>query len=243
MTNISTKINSNIGKGLGYTVKKWFSKTLEAGRNNPEKYAGAMMVTSIVSKDLVGGYYYTTQSLNNEKIPEEKRKFVASLDLMNGILMVGGQILIYSVVEKIASKALFKNFIGKKLDGDMLKQHAKKIVKASTENLNLQEVYEELVKTHGSGSKQFKALETGFGLIVGFLATTALTKRLIVPFLSTPLAGWFKNKYMDKKPQKPKQDVKPEVKPNSDDLLLSHEVAPWNYSNKDGDRLTLNKIR
>lgn len=207
MVNINSNIEKKIGNGLGYTAKKIFAKTLEYGRNNPEKYAGAMLVTSIVSKDLVGCYYYTTQSLHNKKIPEEKRKFVASLDLMNGILMVGGQILIYSVVEKIASNALFNKFIAKKLDADVLKKHAKKIVASSTEKLNIENVNKELVKQYGSGSKQFKAMKTGFALLVGFLATTAFTKRLLAPLLSTPLAGWFKGRFLDKKKPSKKDDL------------------------------------
>lgn len=45
------------------------------------KFMSAIGVTSIVLKDGLGCYLYVKQSLNNEKIPEDKRKFVAALDL------------------------------------------------------------------------------------------------------------------------------------------------------------------
>ena len=78
--NISS-INNSVGKAFGYVAEHGLSKKLEKGFKEPAKFAAAMLVTSIISKDLVGCFIYTKQSLTNEKIPEEKRGFVASLDL------------------------------------------------------------------------------------------------------------------------------------------------------------------
>lgn len=210
MTNLLSSIGSTIGKGLGkaydYTAtRKWCAKTLEVAAKNPEKYAVAMVMASIVSKDLVGCYYYTTQSLNNQKIPEEKRKFVASVDLMNGLVMVFGQILAGIGFEKVLNKFLFKNFIDKKLDNDVLKVHAKKLtenLKKAGEGCNIEEIHNELVKQYGSESLKYKAMKGGLKLLIVFAATTALTKRVLAPLLSTPLAGWFKEKFMEKKQDK-----------------------------------------
>lgn len=204
MSNVSLKV----GQGLNYCAKK-LSKQLEYGYNNPEKYANAMLVVSLVSKDAVNCYYYTTQSWNNKRIPEEQRKFVAALDLINGIINVGGQILASLVIEKTLRKKLFDGLIAKKLDNDILGRHAAKI--AADKGLDKEAIYKVLLKQYGSSGKKFKAFATGFSLLVGFLATTAVTKRLITPFLSTPIAGWVKKKYLNKKNKSEEEQVNDRV--------------------------------
>ena len=93
------KITNTVAKGAGKFLDKAaqlkpIQKGLDLAKKDPAKFATNMLLFSIVSKDAVGCYLYTTQSLNNKKIPEDKRKFVASMDLMNGILMVGGQTIV-----------------------------------------------------------------------------------------------------------------------------------------------------
>ncbi len=49
----------------------------------------AMIATvSCLTKDGTNCAYYVTQSLANERIPDDKRNFVAGLDLANGILNI-----------------------------------------------------------------------------------------------------------------------------------------------------------
>lgn len=208
-------INKGIGKAYSFvSSRKLIAKTLDHAAKNPDKYATAMVVTSIVSKDFINCYYYTTQSLHNDKIPEEKRKFVASLDLMNGIIMVGGQLLAGIVFEKTLNNLLFKKLIDKRLDSDVLKKHAQKLMeeaKRAGKNFKLEEVSEELINQYGSKSKKYGLMKSGFKLVIVFAATTALTKRIIAPLLSTPLAGWFKDKFMDKN-KKPAEKKEPESK-------------------------------
>ena len=55
---------------------------------NPTDIAKTLALYSTTTKDAVNCYYYTTQSYNNKEIPEDKRKFVAGIDLANGILNV-----------------------------------------------------------------------------------------------------------------------------------------------------------
>ena len=206
MANISG-IEKNVGRGLDYTARKILAKPLASAAKDPAKWVGIMLVTSLVSKDAVNCYYYVTQSLHNKKIPEKKRGFVASLDLMNGILNVVGQLGVYFLVEKTAKKALFKKLVSNKVDTDLLKIHAKKIVAASKEKLSLEAVHKELIKQHGAGSKQMKALESGFSGLLGFVVTAAFAKRIISPLLGTPMASWYRNKFLDKKkPQGPEQN-------------------------------------
>lgn len=171
--------------------------------SDPARFAASMLVTSIVSKDLVGCGFYTYQSLNNEKIPEEKRKFVAALDLVNGILMVGGQFLIGKIIDAKMTPWLTSKFTGTIKDKNtgvettvnsnalLHPENLKKIIKkhmtpeAIKEGVKIEDIVTKINKLCRT------PFEKGFGILVTAIATTALTKRTIVPFLSTPIAGWF----------------------------------------------------
>lgn len=219
-------INKNIGALFTHTAQKWFPKQLEKGYTDEARYAASMLVTTIVSKDIVGCFLYTYQSLHNKKIPEEKRKFVAALDLMNGFIMVFGQLLVGKIIDAKLTPKLLSKFTGLlKYKGDKVGKNVsttaalsqdniygttKEVVKEmaaelkiNADNVDMKNLGEKMVKKFGKGSKKYTALETGFGIIITSIATTAITKRTITPLLSTPLAGWFKEKYMDKPKKEP----------------------------------------
>lgn len=224
--NVSS-INGQVGKAFN-----WFAKTpiitkqLDKGIINPGKFASTMLVTSIVSKDFIGCIFYTLQSFFNEKLPEAKRKFVAALDLMNGILMVGGQLVIGKIVDakftpwlKSKLTGVITNEKGKEIDINpnalLHKDNIKKLIKkvADSRNITLDEklidkIAKRIADTHT------KVLEIGLGIFIAALATTAFIKRTIVPLISTPLAGWFRDKFMNKKPEvKPESKPAPQLKP------------------------------
>ncbi|MEI8129344.1 MAG: hypothetical protein WCG95_06970 [bacterium] len=234
---IGHNIDKQVGKVFEYTTKwKWMTRNLEEGFKEPAKFGAKMFVISIITKDVIGCIFYTYQSLNNKKIPEEKRKFVAALDLMNGIIMVGGQFLIGKVIEASLTPWLLSKYTGllknkvtgaedyvnseKPLASDNIIEVTKKVLleKAGeiktkygvdVSKLTPQEansIGEQIIGRIGKGSKKFSAFETGFGIFITAIATTALTKRTLAPLLSTPLAGWFKENYMDKKKTKPQHD-------------------------------------
>ena len=75
----SNRIFSAIQSGAS-TVLGGFSKSnpMDALKNafnkDPASATALMVVSSIIIKDGVGCYKYVTQSLNNDKIPEKKRK-------------------------------------------------------------------------------------------------------------------------------------------------------------------------
>ena len=79
--------NSNLIKSIAKNYEK-----------NNTKFIEGVAVTSIVLKDAVGCYMYVNQSLNNKKIPEEKRAFVAALDLANGGLMIAAQLIAFKTI-------------------------------------------------------------------------------------------------------------------------------------------------
>ncbi len=84
--------------------------------------AATIALMSTTTKDLVNCIYYTKQSLENKKIPEEKRKFVAAIDLANGFLNVTTQLTLGMYIKNKAPQ-LFDYVIkksGTKLSKDAL---------------------------------------------------------------------------------------------------------------------------
>jgi len=218
------------GKAINKMAKTSYIKgKFDQSVSDPARFAAAMLVTSIVSKDLVGCGFYTYQSLNNDKIPEEKRKFVAALDLVNGILMVGGQFAIGKIIDAKVTPKLMSKFTGivkDKITGiektvnpnaafhpDNIEKTVRNIAKThKMENVNVQKVVEQINKLCRT------PFEKGFGILAAAIATTALTKRTIVPFLSTPIAGWITD-LVDKKKDK-----------NQDNTEVNRAIATAAYN-------------
>lgn len=232
--NISSILYKKPGELFNKLAKsKWMQKNLEQGVSDSERFAAAMLVTSIVSKDLVNCAFYTTQSYNNQKIPEEKRKFVAALDLMNGIIMVGGQLLIGKVIDAKVTPKLLSKFTGTIKDAKGVEKtvnnkallhpdNIKEMAQKAAKNLDLKiddKMTEKIVKNVTKLCKE--PFAKGFGLFAAAIATTAIVKRTIAPLLSTPLAGWFKEKFMDK-------GKKPEI--NKDTIEIESKVLAPSYS-------------
>jgi hypothetical protein len=163
---------------------------------------GKVLVIANAAKDLVNCGFYVNQSYNNERIPEEKRKFVAALDLTNGVFMVTSQLLLGFT---ILNKKIQENITNKLFGGlkEKASNYAKEIFKKNHPDLTGQKL-EAIAKVVAEkfGNKVFNNCKQGFTLASGLIVSTIIAKRLLVPFLATPTAGWFKKKYMnDSKPQ------------------------------------------
>ncbi len=150
---------------------------------NAASAAATLAMISNISKDGVNCYYYVTQSLKNEKIPEEKRKFVASLDLSNGILNIITQLAVGIPVIKMASK-IFDNKIAPKY---FSKKAAENMYKKINPKMSLEKFY-------GRFSRNRSLAKTGMGVITTLVATQVFAKRVIVPLIATPMASFFKKK-------------------------------------------------
>ena len=94
---------AGIGKISGAISKlnpiKFIDKSFQ---KDPEKALAYMTVGSIIAKDGIGCYKSVTQSLKNKEIPEERRNFVAALDLTNGVLMIAAQIGMFFLMRKFS---------------------------------------------------------------------------------------------------------------------------------------------
>ena len=176
---------------------------------NSTDIAKLLALISTTTKDGVNCYYYTTQSYNNKRIPEDKRKFVAGIDLANGILNVITQLTLGLCINKWSDKLYDRVF-----KGGFTPSAAK--IKTYTDKVNAflkkSELTENLIcsskNVKDAINKTNKIARGGFGVIAVLIVTQIIAKRMIVPFLSTPLAGVFK-KQLDKREAK-KKGLNPE---------------------------------
>jgi hypothetical protein len=211
-----TSVNNKVGSFMNWTSKKC-SGFLEKGYKEPAKTAATMMVVSFITKDVINCAMYTTQSLNNKEIPEDKRNFVAFMDLFNGIINVFGQIGSFCLVEKYLVPFFEKQYTGvskdpngekyekteKLLSDDKITRYAAEYMSENKAKLekegveigeifsgeNAQKFSKKIIKALGKGSSKYKDITTGVSVIVTSLATTALIKRTLTPLLATPLAA------------------------------------------------------
>ncbi len=198
----------------GITNFKPVQKCCNFFKKDPEKAIAYSTIASVVGKDGIGCYMYVNQSLNNEKIPEDKRKFVAALDLTNGILMIVAQLGLFFGMRKL-NEPLFNKIFEKSFDkgGQVFKSIATKIRKTQRDagetvsrKLTLRKEYDKIRKD---------CLDT-FKFITELAAATILAKRVIVPFIATPLAQKVKNK-MDNKLSTQKEETSAKTEKDDDD--------------------------
>lgn len=146
-------------------------------------FINGLGITSIVLKDGLGCYMYVTQSLHNDKIPEDKRKFVAALDLANGGLNIILQILLhFTISNKLVQAKMFNKLFGKGFDRAALKTYQKVLGK--------REKFSEV-----QGKQFHRAMDEIKGSVcdalsnvTSLVAATIVAKRVMVPFIATPLA-------------------------------------------------------
>ena len=186
---MSYKINPVLETCL-YRPIKWFSGTniaKNAGNKvyeNNRKFIDGLGVASIIAKDGLGCYLYVTQSLNNKDIPDDKRKFVASLDLTNGLLMIALQLaMFFTVSHKVCQAKMFDKFFGKMFDRPLKKTYQMLVKgKPGYEDINSIKFTQEFEKIRNN-------VKDAFGGLTSLAAATIVGKRMLVPFIATPLAG------------------------------------------------------
>lgn len=174
ISKIVNKITSVPGYLLGKTANTGFIQyQTKANTISPATVATITTLASVVTKDLVGCYYYVTQSLKNEKIPEDKRKFVASLDLANGILNVVLQLTLGGLfglkVGEYFNNNLAKKFFSDKTARekvDKILDHNKEIIKNIKNIKNIKDIKDinNLTKEEKGKLKGLKKLPNVKGL-------------------------------------------------------------------------------
>lgn len=172
----STK-NNPVSNGIGEVV----SKIAPWGATGAG--AASFFILTNGMKDGVNGYFYYNQTSHNKRIPEEKRKFVAMLELANCALNLTmgiglGYLFSNDNVVKFIYKKVFKNNVQKifnKIHTEIKKKPG----------FNEKKFLQETEKMHGNFTKGLKAL-------IGLFVVTILAKRMLTPLIATPMAGYFK---------------------------------------------------
>lgn len=164
-------VRSVVSRGVENAINKAANSKVmrKAFSERAGEIAATVALASTTTKDAVNCFYYTTQSLKNEKIPEEKRKFVAMIDLANGALNVVSQLTLGMWIKNKAPKLFEYFFRNSKLQGPTR-----------------------------------KVAKNGFVLLTTLVTAQILLKRVLTPFLSTPMAHYLKD-YAEKK-QGPKAE-------------------------------------
>ena len=149
----------------------------------------AIATVSCLTKDGTNCVYYVKQSLTNDRIPDDKRNFVAGLDLANGLLNIVTQLAFALYLNGKLNK-FYKSKIGENL----IQTLPRKIF----ENYAAKDSAITVEAAKNLANKFSKTGEIGLSVLATLFATQIVCKRIIVPFLATPMATFFKN-YFDKK--------------------------------------------
>jgi len=194
---MANPINKVVAGALaGGSRSKMYSKLAgKVNRKTVDDVIAYTTIGSVVAKDAVGCAMYVYQSLHNEKIPEKRRGFVAALDLTNGGLMIASQLLLFFAMRKINDKLFYKMFKSFGKDGKAFGAYAER-VRADAKKVGAPIPSKSELRSEFAGMK-----DVAFSLfksVTELAAATILAKRVIVPFIATPLASKVE-KYMDKK--------------------------------------------
>ncbi len=240
------------GLAIGRTIAR--STNLGMIKNSDKKFfldkeraIGAATVISILLKDGIGCAMYVTQSLNNKKIPEKKRKFVSALDLTNGVLMIAAQIGMFFAMRRY-SGPLFNKMFSKSFDAvaksNMLARLRMWGTKARKVNPDLP-----LVRTLESSKEFEKVKDIGSGLfefVANTAAATIIGKRVIVPLIATPAASrvekWM-NKHMNSSETKEPTMTGNIVKSSETEASKVNATANWNSSTNLLDKIRQDQIK
>ncbi len=244
ISSIGSKVGEYAAKGIGkFAGNKGVRNICEKFKNDPIKYAGYATLASLATKDAIGCYLYVTQSLNNKKIPDDKRRFVANMDLTNGILNVVTQIGLTFGLKRfykpMFNKMLNKSF-NKKACKEVITAYRKDAKKSGDAILRKLEAEKKLQKTKDT---IYSAFEATMNIVVA----TIVAKRCIVPFLSTPITQYFTNQH-DKKmaakkalEQGANSEAKPEQKP-AEQPVQKLDVTSTGKSDNSGNTNLLAKF-
>ena len=225
-------------------AQRWFNERVfvkKAGvhvKNNNRKYIDGLGVASIVAKDGLGCYLYVTQSMNNKDIPDDKRKFVAALDLTNGLLMIGFQILMFfTVSNKVCQTKMFDKAFGK-----MFNRPVKKLYQAIIKTKPGHEHLDDIKYSQDFNNFRGK-VKDAFGGFTSLIAATIVGKRMLVPFIATPLAGKVEKKMAQMSDKKPADKPAEEKAENNSSPAMKGSLPQVESAKEDTNTNLLEKYK
>jgi len=197
--------------GIAKIIDRFYCSNIGKKLANPTATAAtaaAIATVSNVSKDAVNCAYYTTQSLHNERIPEDQRKFVAALDLSNGILNVALQIATAFGLSNLVM-SIFDDHIAKTKAFSTKEEVLKEKFASLANDLKKGLTEGEFIKYEKQRvANRTKLAKAGFTLLAVNIAMQILTKRILTPLIATPMATGFKKKFEQAEANKKEQAQK-----------------------------------
>ena len=188
-------------------MQKWIPE-------DPAKAASGLALLSTVTKDAVNCGYYTYQSYNNKRIPEDKRKFVAANDLSNGFYNVVIPLLLKGPIDK-SNKYIFDTYF-KKYFSDAAAKNIYSKIKDTNSQYTLEMIKDNLSK------KSLGFAKSGLGVIFTLVVSQIICKRIITPTLATPSADYIK-KVMEK------MEESKAKKAEAKDMIENNSVDEYNF--------------
>lgn len=156
--------------------------------SNPAS-AAKFLVMANVAKDAYKQGIFFNQSLNNKEIPEDKRKYVAALDLAIGVANCAVQIVAgFTIANEKLQKKLCNYIFGalKDRNSAIYKQFPQKIKSFAGRKLITPE-------------KLFRGCSKGFVAMSTLIGSQIIAKRIVVPVISPAMASAINNEYLNDK--------------------------------------------
>lgn len=180
-------VAQNISGSKNFIMRN-VNRHVENCRLNSSTNAKSLLLTALVL-DVYGNSVDAVKTLKNKEIPEEKRKYIAAYKMVNGIASFATEAVFgFTVADEKFQKALSEKMFGflKKMDKQKFEKSFGFLKRSNTELF----------------SNCSKGLQVASALVLA----TVFIKRLVVPFLVTPIASYLK-KYMESRENKNKKEV------------------------------------
>lgn len=149
-------------------------------RANDGNFIAAFSVGALIAKDGYNCALYVLKNERNKNIPEDKRRFISMLDIMMYVMATGVQLLAYATISKKATQnKIFNKVLGKHFTPEKISALENKL-KTKFPEMSAQEISENI-------NKYKENIEVAFEHLFSLITTAILAKRVLVPFLATPL--------------------------------------------------------
>ena len=229
-----------LSKGVASKPYKWLEN--KVNRKTADDIIAYTTIGSVAAKDIVGCGMYVYQSLHNDKIPDKRRKFVAALDLTNGILMVTSQIAMFFAMRKINDKLFPKLFKSFNSEAFPYLARASRVIQRTVLK-NPKKVDDKSILRNEHLKMKDIAFST-FKSVTELAAATILAKRVLVPFIATPLASkvekWMNKGDNDASSDKGAVSQSPSMKGNQ---LEPKDTVPTEETADDGNTNLIEKYK
>ncbi len=220
---------------LGVKAVNWLSNSRAMKYLTNPSIAGkasAIALFSTTAKDVVATYYYVTQSMNNKKIPEEKRSFVAALDLGNGIMNVITAFAIGRPMKGWMEK-LFDNVIDKKcFNVDKIRVSAKEKIELAGKVFDEKKFIETLNNQKG-------AAKVGLCVLGTLIGSQIIGKRIVTPLFATPMASIFEKIFKKDKGENKQEQTEPT---SEEKVAIVNSEMPQNAGSKINQNIQTEKL-